>query len=79
MFKTEVARVLAELESALKTNTEDRVVEYYLQTFFVAAGKLHHAFLKDVDELVNPFTQVSLGTYPLLPSPSIAIAYTLSL
>jgi hypothetical protein len=61
----EVARVLAELDNALKINTEDRVVEYYLQTFFVAAGKLHNAFLKDVDEVVNPFTQVSLGTPPL--------------
>jgi len=62
----EVARVLVELDTALKTNAEDRIVEYYLQNFFAGTNKLHAAFLKDVDELVNPFTQVSLGNLSFL-------------
>eukprot|EP00026_Physarum_polycephalum_P007338 Phypoly_transcript_07397.p1 GENE.Phypoly_transcript_07397~~Phypoly_transcript_07397.p1 ORF type:complete len:327 (+),score=69.58 Phypoly_transcript_07397:547-1527(+) len=63
-----MARVLAELDNAIKMNVEDRVVDYFMQTFFVAANKLHAAFLKDVDELVNPFTQVSLASLGYMTS-----------
>lgn len=61
----EVAQAMAELEHSY---VEDRLVEYYLQNFFVAAGKLHNAFLKDVDELVNPFTQANLASFGYMTS-----------
>jgi hypothetical protein len=65
---TEVARALNELDMAIQTQAEDRIVEYYMQTFFLAAGKLHSAFLKDIDELVNPFTQVNLASLGYITS-----------
>jgi hypothetical protein len=53
------------------------VVEYLLQAFFLAAGKLHNANMKEIDEMVNPFTQASLvamGYVPSLDFPEVTAA-----
>lgn len=52
--------MLSEMQEALNMNDES-LLEYLLQAFVVTTSKLHNAFIKDVDDLVNPFTQVSLG------------------
>lgn len=64
----EMARIMAELDNSLKNNSEDRVVEYLLQAFFLAAGKLHNANMKEINEMVNPFTQASLVAMGYVPS-----------
>jgi len=64
----EMKQILEKLDEAVKSNADDKSIQYYIQLYFLSLEKRHPMINKEIDKLVNPLTQAKLATMGYVPS-----------